>query len=90
VEAHFVGLRLSVGRRFACGDTLVVEWSADYGDGRIYRNVSIAEVREGEALRVTDYWAEPFPAPEWRRALVERLEMPAGGVWPMADELVGD
>jgi hypothetical protein len=56
VEAHFVGLRLGVGRRHALGDTIVVEWSTDYGDGRVYRNVSIAELRDGKAIRVTDYW----------------------------------
>jgi hypothetical protein len=25
----------------------VVEWSTDYGDGRVYRIVSIAELRNG-------------------------------------------
>jgi hypothetical protein len=87
VESHFVGLRLAVGRRHACRNTLVVEWSNDYGDGRVYRNVSIAELRDGEAVRVTDYWGEPFTAPEWRQALGEQLEMPAGGVWPTSDAL---
>ena len=28
----------------------VVEWSTDYGDGRVYRNVSIAELRDGKAV----------------------------------------
>lgn len=87
VESHFVGLRLGVGRRRTCGNALVVEWSNDYGDGRIYRNVSIAEVRDGEAVAVTDYWGEPFAAPEWRLALGERLAMPAGGVWPTSEDL---
>ncbi|HEY7183855.1 MAG TPA: hypothetical protein VIC84_20655 [Blastocatellia bacterium] len=44
VESHFEGLRLGVGRRrSACGDTLAVEWSADYEDGRVYRNVTIPD-----------------------------------------------
>ena len=60
VESHFEGLRLAVGRRHACGDTLVVEWSTDYGDGRVYRNVTVADLRDGQAVRVTDYWGEPF------------------------------
>ena len=47
VEVHFQGLRLGVGKRHACGDLIVVEWSTDYGDGRVYRNVSIAELRDG-------------------------------------------
>jgi hypothetical protein len=87
VESHFGGLRLGVGRRHACGDSLVVEWSADYGDGRVYRNVTIAELVEGRAVRVTDYWGEPFTPPEWRRSLSERLVMPESGTWPTAEAL---
>jgi ketosteroid isomerase-like protein len=90
VESHFGGLRLGVGRRHACGDTVVVEWSTDYGDGRVYRNVSIAELREGKAVRVTDYWGEPFAPPAWRQTLAERLEMPPTGTWPAADALTQD
>jgi hypothetical protein len=90
VESHFVGLRLGVGRRHVCGDTIVVEWSTDYGDGRAYRNVSIAELRDGKAIRVTDYWGEPFTPPGWRDTLAQRLDMPRDGVWPDADTLEGD
>jgi hypothetical protein len=90
VESHFVGLRLGVGRRHTLGDTIVVEWSTDYGDGRVYRNVSIAELRGGKAVRVTDYWGEPFTPPAWRRPLAERLDMPHDGVWPAADALTQD
>ena len=88
VESHFEGLRLGVGRRLACGDILVVEWSADYGDGRVYRNVTIAELQDGKAIRVTDYWGEPFMPPEWRKALAEPLDMTNSGVWPAVDTLV--
>jgi hypothetical protein len=90
VESHFVGLRLAVGRRLVCNDAVVVEWSTDYGDGRLYRNVSIADLREGRAIRVTDYWGEPFTPPAWREALSERLEMAPTGPWPPADALRGD
>lgn len=89
VESHFVGLRLKVGRRTHCGERLVVEWSNDYGDGRIYRNVTIADLKNGKAVTVTDYWGEPFPAPRWRRELSEPLEMPPGHTWPNTDELLG-
>ena len=88
VESHFEGLRLGVGRRLDCGDIFVVEWSADYGDGRLYRNVTIAELQDGKAIRVTDYWGEPFRPPEWRKALAERLDMASSGVWPPGDTLV--
>jgi hypothetical protein len=65
----------------------VVEWSTDYGDGRVYRNISVGELRDGEAVRVTDYWGEPFTPPAWRQTLAEPLEMPPNGVWPAADAL---
>jgi hypothetical protein len=90
VESHFEGLRLGVGRRHRLGDTLVVEWSTDYGDGRVYRNVSVAELRDGQATHVTDYWGEPFEPPPWRGKLADSLEMPADGVWPAAEALQGD
>jgi hypothetical protein len=90
VESHFGGLRLGVGRRHACGDKVVVEWSTDYGDGRVYRNVSIAELQEGKAVRVTDYWGEPFAPPAWRQTLADQLEMPPTGTWPAADALTQD
>jgi hypothetical protein len=81
VESHFEGLRLAVGRRHTCEDTLVVEWSTDYGDGRVYRNVTVADLRDGHAIRVTDYWGEPFEAPAWRESLADPLDMPPHGVW---------
>jgi hypothetical protein len=90
VESHFEGLRLAVGRRHACGSTLVVEWSTDYGDGRVYRNVTVAELRDGRATRVTDYWGEPFDPPAWRESLADTLDMPPNGVWPAAESLQGD
>ena len=90
VESHFVGLKLGVGRRLICADTVVVEWTTDYGDGRLYRNVSIADLLDGKAIRVTDYWGEPFTPPVWREALAERLDMPRAGAWPSADALTGD
>lgn len=90
VESHFVGLKLGVGRRHVCGDTIVVEWSTDYGDGRVYRNVTIAELRDEEAIRVTDYWGEPFTPPAWRRTLATHLDMARHGVWPAGDALGQD
>jgi len=90
VESHFEGLRLAVGRRHRCGDTLVVEWSTAYGDGRIYRNVTVADLTDGCATRVTDYWGEPFEPPAWRAALAAKLDMPAHGTWPAAEALQGD
>lgn len=82
VESHFQGLKLGVTRRHACSDMIVVEWNTDYGDGRVYRNVSIGELKDGQVARVTDYWGEPFARPEWRRGLSDSED-----VRPHADEL---
>jgi hypothetical protein len=89
VEGHFEEFRLAIGERRRFGDFLLVEWSADYGDGAIYRNVTIAEIEDGEAVRVTDYWGKPFDTPEWREEMTDRLDMPADGRWPSADRLSG-
>jgi hypothetical protein len=82
VEGNFPELTLEVGRRLQLGDIVVVEWTCNYGDGRLYRNVTIGELEDGEAVRVTDYWGEPTETPEWRRSLTARLPMPGDGTWP--------
>ena len=82
VEGNFPELTLEVGRRLRLGDVVVVEWTCNYGDGRHYRNVTIGELEEGRAVRVTDYWGEPTDTPAWRRPLTARLDMPGDGVWP--------
>lgn len=87
VEGSFPELTLEVGRRLQLNDVVVVEWTANYGDGRLYRNVTIGELENGRAVRVTDYWGEPTSTPEWRRSLTDRLDMPGNGTWPDADHL---
>jgi hypothetical protein len=82
VEGNFPELTLEVGRRLRLGDVVVVEWTCNYGDGRLYRNVTIGELEEGRAVRVTDYWGEPTDTPAWRRPLTARLDMPGDGIWP--------
>jgi hypothetical protein len=73
---------LAVGRRLQFYDVIVAEWTCDYGDGRLFRNVTIGELEDGKAVRVTDYWGEPTEIPGWRRPLTARLDMPANGIWP--------
>ena len=87
VEGHFEEFTLAVGERRRFGDFLLVEWSADYGDGAIYRNVTIADIEGGEAVRVTDYWGKPFDTPAWREGMTDPLDMPADSRWPSADRL---
>jgi hypothetical protein len=88
VEGNFPGLTLEVGRRLRLDDdVVVVEWTANYGDGRLYRNVTIGELEDGKAVRVTDYWGEPTVTPEWRRSKTDRLDMLGDGIWPDAEHL---
>jgi hypothetical protein len=87
VEGNFPGLTLEVGRRLQLSDVVVVEWTANYGDGRLYRNVTIGELQNGKAARVTDYWGEPTDTPEWRRPMTDELDMPDDGIWPDAEHL---
>jgi hypothetical protein len=87
VEGNFPELTLEVGRRLHLDDVVVVEWTCDYGDGRLYRNVTIGELENGEVVRVTDYWGEPTPTPEWRRSRTDRLPMPGDGIWPDGEHL---
>jgi hypothetical protein len=87
VEGNFPELTLEVGRRLQLDDAVVVEWTANYGDGRLYRNVTIGELEDGEAVRVTDYWGEPTVTPEWRQPITDRLSMPGDGIRPDAEHL---
>ena len=87
VEGNFPELTLEVGRRMHLDDAVVVEWTCDYGDGRLYRNVTSGELEDGKAVRVTDYWGEPTTTPEWRQARTDRLEMPGDGIWPDGEHL---
>ena len=82
VEGNFEAVTLEVGRRLRLGDVVVVEWTINYGDDRLYRNVTISDLENGEAVRVTDYWGEPVQTPDWRKEMTERLEMPENGIWP--------
>jgi ketosteroid isomerase-like protein len=60
-------------RTVAGGDLAVLEVELTYSDGSVYQAVSIAEVREGKVKRQTEYFAEPFDAPQWRAQWVTRM-----------------
>jgi ketosteroid isomerase-like protein len=53
------------------GNLAIGEGELEYPDGKRYHTVAIMEVRDGKIARETDYFAEPFPAPEWRMQWVE-------------------
>jgi len=56
------------------GEAWVVESTIDYGDGTPVSWVSILEANaDGKIVRQTDYFANPFEAPAWRREWVEQM-----------------
>ena len=60
-------------RMLGGGDLFVVEGTIDYGDGIPVSYVGIGEMRDGKIAKMTEYFANPFPAPEWRAAFVEPM-----------------
>jgi hypothetical protein len=62
-----------VERISGCADLWIAELVADYGTDRWY-TVSIIEFEGSRIARMTDYFGPTFPAPEWRRGMVD-LEM---------------
>jgi ketosteroid isomerase-like protein len=60
-------------RTLAGGDLAVLEVELIYGDGSRYLGVSVIELRDGKVVRETDYFAQPFQAPQWRAQWVERM-----------------
>jgi len=54
------------------GDAWVIEFTIDYGDGIPVSAISIIETGpDGKVVKETDYFANPFEAPEWRRQYAE-------------------
>jgi hypothetical protein len=70
--------RFTYHRMIGGGDVFVVEGTIDYGDGTPVRYVGIGEIRGGKIARVTEYFANPFEAPEWRKGMTGRMEQPVG------------
>jgi ketosteroid isomerase-like protein len=60
-------------RTLAGGDLAVLELELTYADGSRYLGVSILEFRDGKLAKETDYFAQPFQAPQWRAQWVERM-----------------
>jgi hypothetical protein len=59
------------------GEAWVIEATIDYGDGTPVSAISILETGpDGKLVKQTDYFANPFEAPEWRRQYAAR-EAPA-------------
>jgi hypothetical protein len=60
-------------RTLAGGDLAVLELELTYADGSRYLGVSVIELRDGKVAKETDYFAQPFQAPQWRAQWVERI-----------------
>jgi ketosteroid isomerase-like protein len=65
--------KMKVRRIITKDDLAIVEGTLDYGDGTPVSYVGITELRDGKVARNTEYFANPFPAPEWRKQYVERM-----------------
>jgi ketosteroid isomerase-like protein len=73
INKNYPGLPTMNVNRFSTGGNLVVaEVELDY-DGKKYNGVTIFEIEGGKVVKETDYFAEPFPAPEWRAQWVEKM-----------------
>jgi ketosteroid isomerase-like protein len=60
-------------RTVAAGPLAVLEVELTYADGSRYFGVSVIELRDGKIAKETDYFAQPFPAPQWRAQWVEKM-----------------
>ena len=63
----------SFKRMIGGGDVFVVEATIDYGDGVPVSYVGVGEMRDGKMAKMTEYFANPFPATEWRAPFVEKM-----------------
>lgn len=59
-------------RRVVKPGAWVIESTIDYGDGVPVSAISILELgADGKVARQTDYFGNPFPAPDWRKPFTE-------------------
>jgi ketosteroid isomerase-like protein len=65
--------RFSIGRILGGGDLWVTEFILTY-DGKPSYTVSIMEFKGDKVARETQYFADPFVAPESRAQWVERMD----------------
>ena len=58
---------LGLNRLTGEGSVWVGEADILYPDGRKWTVVGVYELRDGKIAHEVDYFAEPFPVPEWRK-----------------------
>jgi len=60
--------KASLRRILKPGQAWVIESTIDYGDGTPVSAISVIEFNvDGKVTLQTDYFANPFPAPDWRK-----------------------
>ena len=64
--------RFALRRIIGGGDLWITEFILTY-DGKPSYTVSIMEFKDDKVARETQYFADPFEAPSWRRQWVERM-----------------
>lgn len=65
---------MRITRVQSAGELATLEVELTYSDGSVYQGVSIMEVRDGKVAKETDYFAQPFEAPQWRAQWVRRIQ----------------
>ena len=68
--------RVLVHRIIGGPDLVAAVWTADYGDGVPWRNISLFEFRDGLIVAKTDGFGSAFEPPAWRRELVSVEPLP--------------
>ena len=64
-----------IKRILGSGELWVTEYSITYQDpGKPVYTVSIMEFRNGKVVHETQYFADPFPAPGWRKQWVQAAQ----------------
>ena len=72
-EATPLAVDIAVRRTIGSGDLWVTEGTIRYDGSRPTKAVFIMEFRDGQVVRETDYFGEPFDAPDYRSTWVERM-----------------
>jgi hypothetical protein len=65
---------IDVRRVMGKDDFWVAEAELEYPGPQTYITVSVFEFRNGKIVHEIDWFAEPFPAPEWRMQWVEQAQ----------------
>jgi hypothetical protein len=56
------------------GDVYTIETRINYPNGEVWSGVSIVQFHNGKVSKMTEYFAAPFPAAEWRSQWVEKID----------------